>query len=137
MMHNYNFHARIQKIFSGGGVQISRRGLTESFNMAKINNLAIPGGRVVRTPCPPPIGSAHDLATGQPFKYSTTHKPAAHLYSLSVPCFLLSIIQSFYFTELSVFSSCLTSLYCPVCTRPVMRSGPTKCFVVTGLGKVL
>ena len=38
-------HARIQKIFSGGGgVQIPRRGLTENFNMAKINNLAIPGG---------------------------------------------------------------------------------------------
>ena len=36
-------HARIQKIFSGG-VQIPRRGLTENFNMAKINNLAIPGG---------------------------------------------------------------------------------------------
>ena len=36
-------HARIQKIFSegGGGVQIPRRGLTENFNMAKINNLAI------------------------------------------------------------------------------------------------
>ena len=34
-------HARIQKIFSGGGgVQIPRRGLTENFNMAKINNLA-------------------------------------------------------------------------------------------------
>ena len=28
----------------GGGVQIPRRGLTENFNMAKINNLAIPGG---------------------------------------------------------------------------------------------
>ena len=26
------------------GVQISRRGLTENFNMANINNLAIPGG---------------------------------------------------------------------------------------------
>ena len=38
-------HARIQNIFSGGGgVQIPRRGLTEIFNMAKINNLAIPGG---------------------------------------------------------------------------------------------
>ena len=35
-------HARIQKIFSG--FQILRRGLTENFNMAKINNLAIPGG---------------------------------------------------------------------------------------------
>ena len=45
-------HARIQKIFSEG-VQIPRRGLTENFNMAKINNLAIPGGGV-RTPCPPP-----------------------------------------------------------------------------------
>ena len=34
-------------IFSGGvggGVQIPRRGLTENFNMAKTNNLAIPGG---------------------------------------------------------------------------------------------
>ena len=28
----------------GGGVQIPRRGLTENFNMAKINNLAIPVG---------------------------------------------------------------------------------------------
>ena len=28
----------------GGGVQIPRRDLTENFNMAKINNLAIPGG---------------------------------------------------------------------------------------------
>ena len=37
--------------FSQGGVQIPRRGLTENFNMAKTNNLAIPGG--VRTPCPP------------------------------------------------------------------------------------
>ena len=39
-------HVRIQKIFFGreGGVQIPRRGLTENFNMAKINNLAIPEG---------------------------------------------------------------------------------------------
>ena len=43
-------HARIQKIFSGK-VQIPRRGLTENFNMAKTNNLAIPWE--VRTPCPP------------------------------------------------------------------------------------
>ena len=28
----------------GGGGRIPRRGLTENFNMAKINNLAIPGG---------------------------------------------------------------------------------------------
>ena len=51
-------HARIQKIFSGGGGgggQIPRRGLTENFNMAKIHNLAIPGGGGVRTPCPPPF----------------------------------------------------------------------------------
>ena len=33
--------------FSQGGVQIPRRGLTENFNMAKINYLATPGG--VRT----------------------------------------------------------------------------------------
>ena len=39
------------------GVQIPRRSLTENFNMAKINNLAIPGGGGgggVRTPCPCP-----------------------------------------------------------------------------------
>ena len=30
----------------GWGVQIPRRGLTENFNIAKINNLAIPGGGV-------------------------------------------------------------------------------------------
>ena len=52
----HTVHARIQKI-SSGGVQIPRRGLTENFNMAKTNNLAIPAG--VRTPCPPPSGSAH------------------------------------------------------------------------------
>ena len=39
------------------GVQIPRRGLTENFNMAKTNNLAIPGGGVW-TPCPA-SGSAH------------------------------------------------------------------------------
>ena len=38
----------------GGGVHIPRRGRTENFNMAKINNLAIPGGGGgVRTPCAP------------------------------------------------------------------------------------
>ena len=57
-------HARIQKIFSGGGVQIPRRGLTENFNMAKINNLAIItrwGGRgpdPLSTPLDPPMRSA-------------------------------------------------------------------------------
>ena len=50
------YHARIQKIFSGG-IQIPRRGLTENFNMAKINNLAIPG---VSGPPAPPSGSAHE-----------------------------------------------------------------------------
>ena len=34
-----------ENFLGGGGVQIPRRGLTENFNMAKINNLAIPGGR--------------------------------------------------------------------------------------------
>ena len=50
-------HARIQKIFSGGGgggVQIPRRGLTENFNMAKINNLAIPRGGGGPDPMSPP-----------------------------------------------------------------------------------
>ena len=37
----------------GGGVQIPRRGLAENFNMAKNNNLAIPGVGEVRTPVPP------------------------------------------------------------------------------------
>ena len=35
----------------GGRFQIPIRGLTENFNMAKVNNLEIPGG--VRTPSPP------------------------------------------------------------------------------------
>ena len=46
----------------GGGVQIPRRGLTENFNMAKINNLAIPvggGGGGYGPPVPPLSGSAH------------------------------------------------------------------------------
>ena len=51
-------HMRGSRKFSpgggGGGVQIPRRGLTENFNMAKINNLAISGGGGGRTPCPPP-----------------------------------------------------------------------------------
>ena len=52
----------------GGGVQIPRRGLTENFNMAKINNLAIitrwgGGGGGKRsgppvTPLDPPMRSA-------------------------------------------------------------------------------
>ena len=33
-----------ENFLRGGGVQIPRRGPTENFNMAKINNLAIPGG---------------------------------------------------------------------------------------------
>ena len=46
-------HAWIQKIFSGG--PNSQKGS----DMVKINNLAIPGGGGVRTPCLP-SGSAHD-----------------------------------------------------------------------------
>ena len=59
-------HARIQKIFSGGGgvFQIPRTGLTENFNMAKINNLAIPGGS---GPPVPTSGSAHEIALFQVF----------------------------------------------------------------------
>ena len=38
------------------GVQIPRRGLAQNFNMAKINNLAIPGGS---GPPVPPSVSAH------------------------------------------------------------------------------
>ena len=55
-----NLHAQIQKIFSGEGgrVQIPIRGLTENFNMAKINNMAISEGS---GPPVPPSGSAHDL----------------------------------------------------------------------------
>ena len=68
-------HARIQKIFSwgGGGVQIPRRGLTENFNMAEINNLAI----IIRrggSSGPPvtPSGSAH--AIGLRFRIGTSTK---------------------------------------------------------------
>ena len=60
-------HARIQKILSVG-VQIPRGGLTENFNMAKINNLAIPGvgvgvggGPDPLPPPPSPSGSAHEV----------------------------------------------------------------------------
>ena len=55
--------------FSHGGVQIPRRGLAENFNMAKINNLAIPvlgvcvcvwgGGGGGPDPLVPPSRSAH------------------------------------------------------------------------------
>ena len=38
----------------GGGVQSPRRGLTENFNMVKINDLAIPGGGGGPDPLPPP-----------------------------------------------------------------------------------
>ena len=44
--------------FLRGGVQIPRRGLAENFNMAKINNLAIPGGGVpdpLSHPLDPPM----------------------------------------------------------------------------------
>ena len=54
----YAMHARSQKIFSGGGgggVQIPRRGLTENFNTAKINNLAIPEGGGGPDPLSPPL----------------------------------------------------------------------------------
>ena len=48
-------HARIQNFFSGG-VQIPRRGLTENFIMAKINNLAILGvGGPDPLSSPPPL----------------------------------------------------------------------------------
>ena len=59
-------HARIQKIFSGG-VQIPRRGLTENFNMAKTNNLAIPvgggggGPDPLSSPLDPPIKCYIDM----------------------------------------------------------------------------
>ena len=50
----------------GGGVQIPRRGLTENFNMAKINNLAIItrcvcGGGKRSGPPVTPSGSAHAI----------------------------------------------------------------------------
>ena len=45
----------------GGGFQIPRRDLKENFNMAKINNLAIPGGGGGSGPPVPPSGSAHGI----------------------------------------------------------------------------
>ena len=54
------------KPFFPDQIQIPRRGLTENFNMAKINNLAIPGGGWVGRwgggcsgPAVLPSGSAH------------------------------------------------------------------------------
>ena len=46
MFSQYDACADPENFLGGGGpgVQISRRGLTENFNMTKINNLAIPGG---------------------------------------------------------------------------------------------
>ena len=60
-------HARIQKCFSGGGggVQIPRSGLKENFNMAKINNLAIPGGGGSGPPVRP-SGSAQAVLKSRP-----------------------------------------------------------------------
>ena len=70
-------HARIQKIFSGGGggrgVQIPRRGLTENFNMAKISNLAIITRWGERSGTPvTPSGSAN--AIGLRFRIGTSSK---------------------------------------------------------------
>ena len=61
----------------GGGVQIPRRGLTENFNMAKINNLAIITrlGRGGGERSGPPVtssGSAH--AIGLRFRIGTSTK---------------------------------------------------------------
>ena len=56
----------------GGGVQIPRRGLTENFNMAKINNLAIPGGGGSGRPVPPldpPMPEAIGLDVKSRFSY--------------------------------------------------------------------
>ena len=51
---NVNNHADPETFLrGGGGVQTPRRGLTEYFNMAKINNLAIPGGGGSGPPVPP------------------------------------------------------------------------------------
>ena len=61
------------------GVQIPRRGLTENFNMAKINNLAIPGGVGSVPPVPP----------------------------LDPPMFATLIIQSLFFLSLKVQASSL------------------------------
>ena len=86
--HYRTIHARIKKIFSGGGgrggggeVQIPRRGLTENFNMTiqtKIDNLAIftrgGGGGWGGGFGPPvtPSGSAH--AIGLRFRIVTSTK---------------------------------------------------------------
>ena len=44
-----------ENFLGGGGIQIPRRGLAENFNMAKINNLAIPGGGGPDPLSPPPL----------------------------------------------------------------------------------
>ena len=63
----------------GGGVQIPRRGLTENFNKAKNNYLAIPGGGGgggSDTLSPPPPGSAHALVLC--FIYGYAHNNGKH-----------------------------------------------------------
>ena len=91
-------HARIKKIFSGvgvggGGVQILRRGLTENFNIAKINDLAIPsGGGGVRTPCPP-SGSAHTCICNT---FKEQHMKL-NSFCVLVPDHLLALIAHYFF----------------------------------------
>ena len=54
----------------GGGVQIPRRGLTEIFNVAKINNLAIPGWGPdpLSPPLDPPMEPNNFLSSYDSFK---------------------------------------------------------------------
>ena len=57
IIYNGLTHAQIRKIYSGGGGghPNSQKVLTENFNKAKMNNLAIPEGGGVLTPCPPSL----------------------------------------------------------------------------------
>ena len=68
----FQLHARTQKIFSGW-VQIPRRGLTENFNIAKINNLAIPVGGGGGPEPLSPSGSAYELFSDKRSNIIETH----------------------------------------------------------------
>ena len=60
-MEGIRGHARIQKIFSGGGGGGSKfpEGVAENFNMAKIDNLAMGGGPdPLSPPQDPPMGDS-------------------------------------------------------------------------------
>ena len=84
---------------SQGGVQIPRRGLTENFNMAKINNLAIPGGGGSGPPVPP-----LDLPMCD-FLLNATMNNEPESYTLSLSQFIMVVIIIYLFVPIDSSTS--------------------------------